>query len=158
MSTWDQYKELLWSAPNHDISDSTLVLSFYRALNMDNQVHVDALIRGSILAKPFAEVADQFDKLAEIQRMYKPKHEQPTKYKDTSDKNRDQAKINVESFLMLDQSRANREMLTKQTQGPNTLKISWGSDHVKNVSNEEESEKSNWFMFSHYQCKRDGSS
>lgn len=58
MSTWERYKEYLRSALDNGISDSTPVLSFYRALNADNQAYTDALTGVSLLGKPFTEMAE----------------------------------------------------------------------------------------------------
>lgn len=156
MSTWERYKECLRNAQDHGIYNSTLVLSFYQALNTDNQAHADALMGGSVLGKPFTEVDEQFDKLPEIQHVYKPIHEQPTKYREASDRNSDHVKINTKIFEMLDQNRENLEMLTKQIQDLNTLESSRESHHVKNVINEEENERINLFMLPYHQYKGDG--
>lgn len=67
-SIWKQYKGYIMSAPDHGISNTTLVVSFYRALDQKNQAYANAPMGGLVLGKLFSEVAEQMDKMADTIR------------------------------------------------------------------------------------------
>lgn len=72
---WDHFKGCLKSTLDHDISVSSLVESFYQALNSEQQAHADDLMGEDYLAflrSSLIEVVKRLDKLEALYCIYIP--------------------------------------------------------------------------------------
>lgn len=112
-------KEYLMIAPDHSISNSILVASFYRALSLDHHAYADALTGEeylSFLRSPFAEATERMDKVDAIHYAYRPIYEQLTSRMKVSDGKSEQERENAKIVQQPKQNKVNLEQSMRQIQ------------------------------------------